>query len=438
LERGNLQRFPLDGTVGFAQLDPAGPAHAVAEQRVLENPEEQGTMELTECGDLTTAGIYTLQNDITNYGSGCFNILADDITIDFNKHFILGDSYHIYYDTFDDEKGVYINGYDNIKILNANISNFSYGVYAENTNGLNITGGIYSDNGAKDWSFDLSDIPPGIIADTIFQTASIQIKDSSNFYVNDVFLEYEDYEDNTGWRSQYNPFAGIYLIGSSNGIIKNITSISNGGKGIVLESSSNNQISLANLDKWSYGLLLQYNSNYNTIRDSIVTNSFNNEHDLGDAKDIYVSESIDNSCINCSYDISKELIRTIGWAIRSPSELKRKWYYQVQVKNGNPPYNTMEGAEVKILNSSDDLQFSSLTNSSGHIDIKEVIEYVNYEGTRNYYGPHTIEVSKDYYVDSQENYDISSELNKIDDTINLFICDPSDCDPLIDPNCCEP
>ncbi len=403
-----------------------------------ETPEET-TMQITECGELSTAGIYTLQNDITNYGSGCFNVLANGITLDFNGHFILGDSFMVGYNTPDDEKGVYINGYDNIKILNANISNFTYGVYAENTNNLNISGGIYSDNGAKDWGMDASDIPPAIIADTIFQTASIQIKDSSNFYVSDVFLEYEDYEDNTEWRSQFNPFAGIYLIGSSNGIIKNITSISNGGKGIILESSSNNQISLANLDKWSYGLLLQYNSDHNTIRDSVITNSFNNEHDLGDAKDIYVSESIDNNCINCSYDISKELVRTIGWAIQDPSELKRKWYYQVQIKNGNSPYNPMEGAEVKILNSSDDLQFSSLTNSSGLIEIKEVIEYVNYEGTRNYYGPHTIDVSKDYYVQlSSESYDISSELNSLDNIIEIFVCDPSDCDPLIDPNCCEP
>ena len=57
---------------------------------------------LTACGELSEAdSVYTLQNDITGISGTCFNITANNVTLDFNGYNITGDDSEVDY-------GVYI------------------------------------------------------------------------------------------------------------------------------------------------------------------------------------------------------------------------------------------------------------------------------------------------------------------------------------------
>lgn len=72
-------------------------------------------------------------------------INANNITINFNGHSITGSAYGT-----DDIYGVYIDGFDNVTLLNGSVHGFTRGVYATDTNGLIINRGNYSYNGPKD------------------------------------------------------------------------------------------------------------------------------------------------------------------------------------------------------------------------------------------------------------------------------------------------
>jgi hypothetical protein len=105
--------------------------------------------ELTECGNVSSSGYYTLTNNIYTGEGICFNILSDNVTIDLNGFNVtsnnVGESY-----------GVYINGYDYLTLKNGAFTNFGKiddvpyflvaGIYLVNSNNnsfanLTLSGG---------------------------------------------------------------------------------------------------------------------------------------------------------------------------------------------------------------------------------------------------------------------------------------------------------
>jgi len=104
------------------------------------------TQTLYDCGTLnTTNAVYTLNQSIDGSGQTCITVQADNVTIDFNGYNITGDS-----SGADLEDGIYIDGYNDTKIINGIVSGFTRGVYSANNYGLNISGGNYSNNGPAD------------------------------------------------------------------------------------------------------------------------------------------------------------------------------------------------------------------------------------------------------------------------------------------------
>ena len=85
--------------------------------------------------------------------------------------------------------------------------------------------------------------------------------------------------------------------------------------------------------------------------------------------------------MNCSYNTSKE-------NVSAGSSLTRKWYYSANVSYSNG--TIAENVNVTAYNVSSNIQFSDVTNSSGYIYRKELVEYVNSGGTRVYYNNYTI------------------------------------------------
>jgi alpha-tubulin suppressor-like RCC1 family protein len=84
---------------------------------------EGATNLLTQCQNLTSENTtYYLQNSVSTTGT-CFNILADNITLDLNGFNITGDN------STATESGVYIDGYHSITVKNGGIYQFGRGVY---------------------------------------------------------------------------------------------------------------------------------------------------------------------------------------------------------------------------------------------------------------------------------------------------------------------
>jgi cysteine-rich repeat protein len=93
------------------------------------------------CSELNeTNTIYNLTNDITGITGNCFNITANNVTLDMGQFSITGG--------VGADKGIYVAGYNDSNIYNSNIYNFDQGIYLEansNNNEL-INSNLYNNN----------------------------------------------------------------------------------------------------------------------------------------------------------------------------------------------------------------------------------------------------------------------------------------------------
>jgi parallel beta-helix repeat protein len=289
--------------------------------------------------------------------------------------------------------GIYISSSSNNTLISTNgASNTNVGIYLDSSNNNTLTSSI----GTSNISY------------------GIYIKSSSNNILT----------SNTGTS---NTSYGIYIYSASNNnILTNNTGTSRSGNGIRVELSSSNNLtnntgrssnvgifiylSLNNtLTKnnatavWGYYI---QNSNYTTISDCVYTS--------GSSYDVYIEPSnfsIENTFINCSYNISKELVNGDN------NYLIRKWYYQAYVNYTN----STEASDANIIayNSSGVIQFTSQTNSSGWIQRQEVTEYVNTGGTRSYYNNYTIFANKSGTSNLTKIYNLTITQNKVNDIFTL-------------------
>ena len=89
---------------------------------------------------------YTLQTDIITTGT-CFTINNNSVTIDLNGYHILGDNGVL-------DTGVIINGYDNFTLTDGEINSFGNGIYALNSNNININYMLFNGHQDKAIYFD--------------------------------------------------------------------------------------------------------------------------------------------------------------------------------------------------------------------------------------------------------------------------------------------
>lgn len=90
-------------------------------------------LEIGECTNITEETYYRLNRSISGLQSGqsyCLNVSANNVTIDGNGYSITGNSYDGY--------GIYIDGFRNVKIINANISGYNTGIELYGANGNTI------------------------------------------------------------------------------------------------------------------------------------------------------------------------------------------------------------------------------------------------------------------------------------------------------------
>jgi len=195
---------------------------------------------LVNCSNLTIANKgYTLQNDVINNavtnGGTCMNIMAQNVTLDCNGHYI----YSIRNIT-----GVYTNQY-NTTVKNCNVTvgsggnSSAIGIYFYGSN----YGSLINNTAGRD------------------SYAGIYLKSSSNSTLRNNII--------TGNLSQ-----GIYLYSSSNSTLISNLGTSNSSYGIRVESSSNNTlINNTGTSNSSYGIYLYDLSNSTIINNTGFSSS---------------------------------------------------------------------------------------------------------------------------------------------------------------------
>jgi len=134
----------------------------------------------------------------------------------------------------------------------------------------------------------------------------------------------------------------------------------------------------------------------------------------------YIANSggTNNSFVNVSFSGSE--------FVGTSAELIRKWYYRAYVTDtGSTP---IDNASVDIYNGIDESAYLSLrTNSSGWINITNIIEYIN-NGIKTYYDNSVIAANSDSTLWDDHLYNVSDEQNNLDDS---FIVDIDITPPIL-------
>jgi len=236
----------------------------------------------------------------------------------------------------------------------------------------------------------------------------------------------KNFADITGFAYDSGGYPGISLLNTNNSKINNVTVTLN-NIGIDLSGSSNNNtISNSTISSNMYdgvsisgsnniltgniidsnennGIALSQNSN-NNITDSIISNSV--------VSDVYLeSTSTNNIFLNTSY--TSELVL-------AGSDLTRKWYYRAYVNDTSGNDVT---AEVNATNSTGDVEFSVMTNSSGWTNITTITDYVNNGGTRTYYSNYTINATNSSYTTGSQEYNVTASQNNLEHVFTLSVGD---------------
>ncbi len=206
-------------------------------------------------------------------------------------------------------------------------------------------------------------------------------------------------------------YATALTSGSSNNTLINHTAIATSDS-IRFESSSNNNIFINTNTSGRYGFHFE-DSSYNNITDCIYVS--------GSTNDVYAEfetiSSTGNIFLNCSYDSEN----TTG----EGNQIIRRWYYKAYVNDSSG--NAVEGANITAYNTTGDIQFTALTNLTGHILVQNITEYVNTSGTVSYYNNYTVNASKIGYINDSNEFNFTITQNKVDDFMTLEIPGPADC-----------
>lgn len=236
-----------------------------------------------DCQPLDIEGqIYVLQNDILAADNLCFEIKADNITLNLNNYILQGR---------DKGVGIYDNAQDSIIIKNGIIKNFEKGVIIENLNNLvldnlkilnNLEDGVYVENSEK------ITIRENYVANNL-GSGGIYLKEVKNSIIENntiiqnkysgISLDYNS--DNNKILNNYFDSGGnsinVWVEDSKNNII-NSNRIQNGKIGIVIagKKSENNTIKNNYIkENLYYGIVIS-----NSVSNLIYNNYFNNTNNF--------------------------------------------------------------------------------------------------------------------------------------------------------------
>ncbi|MFA7707760.1 MAG: right-handed parallel beta-helix repeat-containing protein, partial [Candidatus Pacearchaeota archaeon] len=269
------------------------------------------TTNLTSCGILSSANtVYTLAQNITATGT-CFNITAENITLDLNYYTILGDISSV-------SKGVV--SYKNYTVIkNGFIQNFTtgvhlYGGFANLTN-ISIDAHVRKSEEAVFGYYPFWDGSVSFMG--VYLDSFGNLNQLDNLKIN---LSKDD--------SNNVDFMGVYIL-SDNNNLQNLQIITGSGSEsisrAILIASDNNLIKNSVLDSVSEDVFIVGNAN------------------------IY-----NNTLLNTSYDTE---------TVQEQAGLIRKWYYTAYVNDTNG--NDVVDANITAYNQTGAYNFNLTTGSDG-------------------------------------------------------------------------
>ena len=164
--------------------------------------------------------------------------------------------------------------------------------------------------------------------------------------------------------------------------------------------SNNNQFQGGIINLSASNLIYFYNlgvlgSNNNIFKDLILSGATKNDTKI----DIGTVVSTNNTFLNVTYDSSKEYVA-------AGSELIRKWYLDVSVKNNT---NALEGAAINSNSLLQTYHASSLSDSNGN-SRQELLDYINNGGVTSYKN-YNINVSKTGFYNNISAVEMSQNRN---------------------------
>ncbi len=307
--------------------------------------------------------------------------------------------------------GIYLRASSNNILRRNNASTLAEaGIYLRSSSNNNLTSNTGSSNSSQGIILQESSINNILISNTGSSNSNYGILLTNNV-LNNILI------NNIG---KSNSSAGIYFWSSSNNNLTSNTGSSNSNVGIGFSTNSNNNILINNTATsnsssaffiysgclnniimgqnatgyltGSYAIDVQSGSNNTIIQDCVYVSGVTNDTRI-------TGNSINNTFINCSYNISKE-------NVVSGSSLIRKWYYRAYVNDTTGA--GVGSANVSAYNSSSSLEFTELTNSSGWTNITTITEYVNLGGTRSYYNNYTINSSASGFAVTSHSYNVTA------------------------------
>jgi len=182
---------------------------------------------------------------------------------------------------------------------------------------------------------------------------------------------------------------GIYIDMGSGGNIFNKITAKNSEYGIYVWTSNNN-FTNSKIENCTYGFYIYGNST--VIEDSSISNStITDIYLFGSNRYIYLT--------NTTFDKANV-------TVKDSSKIVVKWYLDICVNSTSG--KSLSGANVTGWQSNGTQVFTELTNSSGCIQRKTLIEYIQnssqvYPDNVTYYTPYTINASKTgYYANSTQ------------------------------------
>ena len=206
---------------------------------------------------------------------------------------------------------------------------------------------------------------------------------------------------------------GFYVYAGSehNTLLDNTITITGGqGHGIYLQDASNNnsfsRMNIKTNNTNGYAIYI-YDKNPNfTITDSLLNSSL--------VPEVYVRNAVTDGEWNFT-NVTKAdggTPITINWTAGGNGTLNMYWYLDVNVSDSGTNA-LLENANVTTWDAAETYKFSELTNSSGNIARKTLLEYRNENNTlKTYYTQHIINTSLVDYTTNSTTVNFSSTLNK--------------------------
>ncbi|MGY4884089.1 MAG: LamG-like jellyroll fold domain-containing protein, partial [Nanobdellota archaeon] len=359
--------------------------------------------DVSVCGSLNVAGAtFDVTTPLTSTGT-CLQITADNVTLDCHGYLI---TYSTSGTTNNHGIDIGVSGvYQNATIKNCRVQD---GYWTTSTSSNLYRVGIYSQyaNYSK------------------FINNTLNVSNGITFYF--LWEKYLNLTDNT----VYGEYIGTTFDYVYNSTVLNhrATTYPSGSWGFRHERAVNN--TLVNLNTTAlnsnYGLWFQNSTNTKFINlratstsGSAIYIDISNNSVFKDCISITAGGSYDvaynslsgsgnNTFLNCSYTLSKESVAGTG------NQLIRQWYYQAYANYTNG--TSASGVNITARNSTNIIQSTANTSSTGWIITQNLTEYINNAGTRSFYNNYTINASlPGQSTISRPNYNLTVKQNNVTD-----------------------